>query len=86
MSGNTEVKSFFPFLGSVVKKEGAMSLYDGLSAGITRQIFYATSRFGLLKLSEIYIRPNMGILISWGASYVVSRQEEWLRVLVARLR
>ena len=55
MSGNTEVKSFFPFLGSVVKKEGLMSLYDGLSAGITRQIFYATSRFGLFEtFRDIY--------------------------------
>jgi solute carrier family 25 oxoglutarate transporter 11 len=28
---------------------GWMSVYDGLSAGIARQVFYATSRFGLFE-------------------------------------
>lgn len=42
----------------VVKKQGFMSLYDGLAAGVWRQVFYATSRFGLFetcrdKLHEI---------------------------------
>ena len=42
----------------MIKESGMMSLYDGLSAGILRQVFYAGSRFGLFetfrdKLHEI---------------------------------
>jgi solute carrier family 25 oxoglutarate transporter 11 len=60
MSGNTEAKSFFPFLNSVIKKEGAMSLYDGLSAGVMRQIFYATSRFGLFETFRDMYKAKFG--------------------------
>lgn len=38
----------FSFSG-MVEKQGLMSVYDGLSAGILRQVFYATSRFGLFE-------------------------------------
>ena len=42
----------------MVKEQGLMSLYDGLGAGLWRQVFYASSRFGLFetfrdKLHEI---------------------------------
>ena len=42
--------SFFPFLRSTIQKNGVLNLYQGLSAGITRQIFYATSRFGIFEV------------------------------------
>ncbi|KAJ3615552.1 hypothetical protein Zmor_016332 [Zophobas morio] len=38
------------FTSSIIKEEGIFSLYSGLTAGITRQIFYATSRFGLYEV------------------------------------
>ncbi len=38
------------FVRTIVAKEGALTLYQGLSAGITRQVFYATSRFGLFEV------------------------------------
>ncbi len=38
----------FSFAG-MIKESGYMSLYDGLSAGILRQVFYATARFGLFE-------------------------------------
>lgn len=41
--------SFFSFASELVKTKGFMSLYDGLGAGCVRQIFYATSRFGLFE-------------------------------------
>ena len=34
----------------MVSESGWLSLYDGLSAGIWRQVFYATSRFGLFEV------------------------------------
>jgi len=48
-----------PFnFGAMIRESGWMSLYDGLAAGIWRQVFYASSRFGLFetfrdKLHEI---------------------------------
>ena len=36
-------------LNKMVAEQGLMSVYDGLSAGLARQIFYATSRFGLFE-------------------------------------
>jgi len=43
---------------AMVKEHGIMSLYDGLGAGLWRQVFYASARFGLFetfrdKLHEI---------------------------------
>ncbi|RYH32035.1 hypothetical protein EON65_01385 [archaeon] len=50
-SGGTGApKSFFKFATDVVKQEGAISLYSGLSAGLLRQLFYATSRFGFFEV------------------------------------
>mmetsp|Transcript_21560 Transcript_21560/g.37107 ORF Transcript_21560/g.37107 Transcript_21560/m.37107 type:complete len:312 (+) Transcript_21560:153-1088(+) len=43
-------KSFIKFTRKIVKDEGFKTLYKGLGAGITRQIFYATSRFGLFEI------------------------------------
>jgi solute carrier family 25 oxoglutarate transporter 11 len=34
---------------AMVAEHGIMSLYDGLTAGVLRQVFYATSRFGLFE-------------------------------------
>lgn len=42
--------SFSSYFLKMVKEEGALSLYNGLSAGLLRQIFYATSRFGLFEV------------------------------------
>lgn len=38
------------FARSLVQSEGVSSLYRGLSAGIARQVFYATSRMGLYEV------------------------------------
>merc|ERR1712086_566482 len=42
--------SFLPFFKDLVKSEGAAGLYAGLGAGVLRQVFYATSRFGLFEV------------------------------------
>lgn len=44
---NLSVPSFF---SKTVKESGAMSLYNGIGAGILRQIFYASSRYGLFQI------------------------------------
>jgi len=43
-------QSFTRALVTTVQKEGVLSLYSGLSAGLMRQLFYATSRFGLFEV------------------------------------
>lgn len=43
-------QSMFSFTGRVINERGVLSLYSGLSAGITRQVFYASSRFGLFEV------------------------------------
>lgn len=51
-TGSTTGKktSFLKFSADIIKEKGFGSLYDGLSAGLLRQLFYATSRFGLFEV------------------------------------
>eukprot|EP00123_Amoebidium_parasiticum_P005475 comp16659_c0_seq1/m.14870 comp16659_c0_seq1/g.14870 ORF comp16659_c0_seq1/g.14870 comp16659_c0_seq1/m.14870 type:complete len:300 (-) comp16659_c0_seq1:345-1244(-) len=73
--------SFVKFTSNVIKNEGVGSLYKGLTAGITRQIFYATSRFGLYEVfrdqmakyreTDILSRVINGVL-SGGCAAVIS--------------
>jgi solute carrier family 25 oxoglutarate transporter 11 len=42
----TKVPSFLTFAKTAVKRDGFMALYRGLSAGVARQVFYGSSRFG----------------------------------------
>jgi solute carrier family 25 oxoglutarate transporter 11 len=46
----TQSISFFSYLKEVSQERGFLSLYKGLEAGLVRQIFYATSRFGLFEV------------------------------------
>jgi len=41
---------FFSFASKQLSEGGLMSLYSGLGAGIWRQIFYASSRYGLFQV------------------------------------
>lgn len=34
-------------LPQIIRQNGFLSLYDGLGAGVARQVFYASSRLGL---------------------------------------
>jgi solute carrier family 25 oxoglutarate transporter 11 len=49
-AGKEGHQSFFKFMTSTINERGFLSLYKGLSAGILRQTFYATSRFGLFEV------------------------------------
>jgi len=42
-------KGFFSFASELIAKEGVSTLYAGLGAGCLRQVFYATSRYGLFE-------------------------------------
>lgn len=50
-SGAANVEtSFVKFSQQIVQKEGVKALYSGLGAGLLRQFFYATSRFGFFEV------------------------------------
>jgi len=49
MSSSGPPKSFFTFAGDLISKEGFGGLYAGIGAGCLRQVFYATSRYGLFE-------------------------------------
>lgn len=49
-SGVATESSFFKFSSNIVRQEGVLALYSGLNAGLLRQLFYATSRFGLFEV------------------------------------
>ncbi|KAK6028264.1 hypothetical protein OSTOST_05688, partial [Ostertagia ostertagi] len=46
-SGEKKFKSSFHALSTIVKNEGVMELYNGLSAGLLRQATYTTTRLGI---------------------------------------
>mmetsp|Transcript_43905 Transcript_43905/g.171593 ORF Transcript_43905/g.171593 Transcript_43905/m.171593 type:complete len:305 (-) Transcript_43905:1199-2113(-) len=79
-AGTPAAGSFFSFTRNVVANEGFLTLYNGLSAGILRQVFYATSRFGLYEvfrdISAKYREPDLasrlgvGILSGACAAYI----------------
>jgi len=47
-------------LKTMIKENGFMTVYDGLSAGVLRQVFYATSRFGLYETFRDYAHEIRG--------------------------
>lgn len=56
----------------MVAESGIMSVYDGLSAGVLRQVFYASARFGLFetgrdKLHEIRGKTDFASRVGVGA-------------------
>ena len=57
-SGGHQSESFFKFLKRVKHERGFLSLYQGLEAGILRQTFYATSRFGLFEVIRDYLAKH----------------------------
>lgn len=44
----------------IVREQGFMSLYDGLAAGVMRQVFYASSRLGLFDTCRDWLHEYRG--------------------------
>ena len=47
-------------LSKMIQKDGVMSLYAGLSAGVARQVVYATTRFGLFEIGRDLLHSYRG--------------------------
>ena len=60
--GAREHKTAFHALVNIAKKEGPMSLYNGLSAGLLRQATYTTARLGIFtSLMDSFKKPDENI-------------------------
>ncbi|XP_017126772.1 mitochondrial 2-oxoglutarate/malate carrier protein [Drosophila elegans] len=56
--GTREYKSSYDVLSKVLKNEGILSLYNGLSAGLMRQATYTTARMGVYQMELDWYRKN----------------------------
>ncbi|XP_016965064.1 mitochondrial 2-oxoglutarate/malate carrier protein [Drosophila biarmipes] len=56
--GTREYKSSYEVLSKVLKNEGVLSLYNGLSAGLVRQATYTTARMGVYQMELDWYRKN----------------------------
>jgi len=43
---------------NIVKNQGVLALYSGLSASLLRQLTYSTTRFGIYDTAKKYVSPN----------------------------
>lgn len=46
--------------GAMIKESGWLSVYDGIGAGLLRQVFYASSRFGLFEVGRDKLHEYRG--------------------------
>lgn len=53
---------------NMVHEKGWISLYDGLTAGLSRQLLYATSRFGLFEMMRDLLHEMRGGKTDFGTS------------------
>ncbi|KAH8295766.1 hypothetical protein KR018_008261 [Drosophila ironensis] len=55
--GVREYRSSFDILGRVLRREGTVALYNGLSAGLMKQATYTTARMGFYQMEmDLYCR------------------------------
>eukprot|EP01038_Epipyxis_sp_PR26KG_P014894 gene14894-20030_t len=73
--------SFYSYLKETIRNEGILTLYSGLSAGLLRQIFYSTSRFGFFEVFRDEIAKHRPVdflsrllagIVSGGLAAVIS--------------
>ncbi|XP_073945308.1 dicarboxylate carrier 1 isoform X1 [Choristoneura fumiferana] len=52
--------SLFKLTAHILKKQGIMGLYVGISASLTRQLSYSTARFGIYEVAKQHFTPKDG--------------------------
>jgi len=53
-----EKKSLIRSTTNIIKNQGVLALYSGLSASLLRQLTYSTTRFGIYDTAKQYVSPN----------------------------
>ncbi|CAH2037478.1 unnamed protein product, partial [Iphiclides podalirius] len=54
--------------GIVLKNQGILGLYNGISASVLRQLTYSTARFGIYEMAKQQLTPKDGKAISFFTS------------------
>lgn len=58
-----EVKlSMFQLTGNIVRKQGVLAFYNGISASLLRQLTYSTARFGIYEVGKQSLGSDTGFL------------------------
>lgn len=52
--------SLFQLTGKVIRQQGVLALYNGLSASLLRQLTYSTTRFGIYEVGKQAMGDNSG--------------------------
>ncbi|XP_021190366.3 mitochondrial dicarboxylate carrier [Helicoverpa armigera] len=52
--------SMFQLVGIVVRNQGILGLYNGISASLLRQLTYSTARFGIYEMAKQQLTPKDG--------------------------
>lgn len=63
--------SIFQLTGKIVRQQGVLALYNGISASLLRQLTYSTTRFGIYEVGRQKLGKDSGfmekILLAGGA-------------------
>lgn len=52
--------NLFTLTGNILKQQGIMGLYNGISASLLRQLTYSMARFGIYEMSKQHFAPKDG--------------------------
>ena len=53
-----EKTSLIKSTANIIRNQGVLALYNGLSASLLRQLTYSTTRFGIYDTAKKYVSPN----------------------------
>ena len=54
--------SMLQLTGKIVREQGVLTLYNGISASLLRQLTYSTTRFGIYEIGKQYIGSDSGFV------------------------
>lgn len=84
LNPGTSRPRFLSIIQAMIKKEGALSLYAGLSASLLRQSIYGTTRLGLFRtISNKLTKRNEGQTIPFAAKVFCGMMSGSVAVLAA---
>ncbi|CAH1645516.1 unnamed protein product [Spodoptera littoralis] len=64
--------SMSQLIGTVVKNDGVLGLYNGISAALLRQLTYSTVRFGIYEVAKQHFTPKDGKPIPFYISTLIA--------------
>ncbi|KAI7697284.1 hypothetical protein SSS_02555 [Sarcoptes scabiei] len=59
-AANGQKRSMISTVMNVIKNDGFLALYNGLTASLLRQLTYSTTRFGIYEIAKQHVAPDGG--------------------------